>query len=99
MNAQHRSIVVTIATQCVTTLLLYAALSTAAHAAGTNMPWETPLTTILDSIQGLATLKAFGQSTARADKLAFEARDLFRRTMGVLATNTLSRGITAGAVK
>ncbi len=52
MNAQHRSTVVTVATQCVTTLLLYAALTTAAHAAGTNMPWETPLTTILDSIQG-----------------------------------------------
>jgi ATP-binding cassette subfamily C protein CydCD len=38
----------------------------------------------LDSIQGLATLKAFGQSKARADKLEFQARDLFRRTMWVL---------------
>ena len=48
----------------------------------------------LDSIQGLATLKAFGQSAARADLLAFKARDLFQRTMWVLATNVLSRGIT-----
>ena len=48
----------------------------------------------LDSIQGLATLKAFGQGKARADKLAGEARDLFRRTMWVLATNSLARGIT-----
>ncbi len=48
----------------------------------------------LDSIQGLATLKAFGQGKARADKLEVEARDLFRRTMWVLGTNTLARGIT-----
>ncbi len=48
----------------------------------------------LDSIQGLGTLKAFGQSTARADMLAWKARDLFRRTMWVLGTNVLSRGIT-----
>ena len=48
----------------------------------------------LDSIQGLATLKAFGQSKARADKLEVEARELFRRTMWVLATNSLARGIT-----
>ncbi|BBK40711.1 hypothetical protein STVA_07310 [Allostella vacuolata] len=48
----------------------------------------------LDSIQGLATLKAFGQSKARADRLEVEARDLFRRTMWVLATNSLARGIT-----
>ena len=48
----------------------------------------------LDSIQGLATLKAFGQGKARADRLEVEARDLFRRTMWVLGTNTLARGIT-----
>ena len=52
----------------------------------------------LDSIQGLATLKAFGQSKARADKLETEARDLFQRTMWVLATNVLSRGITDSAI-
>ena len=52
----------------------------------------------LDSIQGLATLKAFGQSRARADKLEVEARALFRSTMWVLATNTLGRGITDSAI-
>ncbi len=48
----------------------------------------------LDSIQGLATLKAFGQSQARGQLLAGKAQVLFRATMGVLMTNTLSRGIT-----
>ncbi len=52
----------------------------------------------LDSIQGLATLKAFGQSKARADVLEMKARDLFRRTMWVLGTNVLSRGITDSAI-
>jgi ATP-binding cassette subfamily C protein CydCD len=52
----------------------------------------------LDSIQGLATLKAFGQGKVRADKLEVEARDLFRRTMWVLGTNTLARGITDTAI-
>jgi ABC-type multidrug transport system fused ATPase/permease subunit len=53
---------------------------------------------ILDSIQGLATLKAFGQSRARADKLEVEAHNLFRRTMWVLGTNVLARGITDSAI-
>jgi ATP-binding cassette subfamily C protein CydCD len=52
----------------------------------------------LDSVQGLATLKAFGQSRARADRLEVEARELFRRTMWVLGTNTLARGITDSAI-
>ena len=52
----------------------------------------------LDSVQGLATLKAFGQSKARADALEVKAQDLFRRTMWVLGTNVLSRGITDSAI-
>ncbi len=52
----------------------------------------------LDSIQGLATLKAFGQGKARADKLEIEARELFRRTMWVLGTNSLARGITDSSI-
>jgi ATP-binding cassette subfamily C protein CydCD len=48
----------------------------------------------LDSVQGLGTLKAFGQSTARAKLLAEKSRHLFQTTMGVLGTNTLGRGIT-----
>jgi ATP-binding cassette subfamily B protein len=48
----------------------------------------------LDSIQGLATLKAFGQSKARSRLLGEKAHQLFRATMWVLATNALTRGIT-----
>jgi thiol reductant ABC exporter CydC subunit len=53
---------------------------------------------LLDSIQGLATLKAFGQSQARAETLARKARELFRTTMWVLGTNSLARGITDSAI-
>jgi ATP-binding cassette subfamily C protein CydCD len=52
----------------------------------------------LDSVQGLATLKAFGQSKARADKLQKDAHNLYKRTLWVLATNSLSRGITDSAI-
>ena len=48
----------------------------------------------LDAIQGLTTLKAFGQSKARTHLLKKRADALFKSTMWVLATNTLSRGIT-----
>jgi ATP-binding cassette subfamily C protein CydCD len=48
----------------------------------------------LDSIQGLATLKAFGQSAARLKLLETRGWALFRTTMWVLGTNTLARGIT-----
>ncbi len=48
----------------------------------------------LDAIQGLATLKAFGQSRARGRLLAEKAHEVFRSTMWVLATNSLTRGIT-----
>ena len=60
--------------------------------------YESFAAEFLDSIQGLATLKAFSQSKARADKLEIEADTLFRRTMWVLATNVLSRGITDSAI-
>ncbi|MGH8159797.1 MAG: TrbC/VirB2 family protein [Rhodanobacter sp.] len=33
-------------------LLLICLTATAAHAAGSNMPWEAPLQSVLDSIQG-----------------------------------------------
>ncbi|MFE0758775.1 ABC transporter ATP-binding protein [Inquilinus sp. NPDC058860] len=52
----------------------------------------------LDSVQGLATLKAFGQSGARAATLKIKAQSLFRSTMRVLATNVLARGITDSAI-
>ncbi|MBT6095580.1 MAG: ABC transporter ATP-binding protein [Rhodospirillaceae bacterium] len=52
----------------------------------------------LDSLQGLATLKAFGQSKARLALLGERAHELFRSTMWVLATNALSRGITDAGI-
>ena len=56
----------------------------------------------LDAVQGLPTLKAFGQSRARGQLLAERARALFRTTMGVLAANSATSaltilGISAGA--
>ncbi len=48
----------------------------------------------LDTIQGLATLKAFGQAAARGRLLAKRAHEVYRSTMWVLATNSLTRGIT-----
>ena len=56
----------------------------------------------LDAVQGLATLKAFGQSRSRGELLAERARELFRTTMGVLAANAATGaltilGITGGA--
>ena len=48
----------------------------------------------LDSVQGLGTLKAFGQSGSRGKLLAAKGKALFESTMGVLGTNTLARGIT-----
>lgn len=52
----------------------------------------------LDSIQGLATLKAFGQSEARGLMLADRARAVFKSTMWVLATNALSGGLSIAAI-
>jgi ABC-type multidrug transport system fused ATPase/permease subunit len=63
-----------------------------------QVAYATFASEFLDSIQGLATLKAFGQGKTRADKLEVEARDLFRRTMWVLGTNSLARGITDTAI-
>ncbi len=52
----------------------------------------------LDAVQGLATLKAFGQSAARAAALAEKAAKLAYGTMWVNATNALGRGITDAAI-
>ncbi|MHB8575487.1 MAG: ABC transporter transmembrane domain-containing protein, partial [Dehalococcoidia bacterium] len=48
----------------------------------------------LDTIQGLTTLKSFGQSRERGNLLADRARRLFRATMYVLAVNIGTSGIT-----
>jgi ATP-binding cassette, subfamily B, bacterial len=48
----------------------------------------------LDAVQGLPTLKAFGQSTAYGQRLAEKARRLSDTTMDVLKTSVMTRGIT-----
>ena len=48
----------------------------------------------LDAVQGLPTLKAFGQSTAYGKRLAEKARFLSDTTMDVLKTSVMTRGIT-----
>jgi ATP-binding cassette subfamily B protein len=48
----------------------------------------------LDAVQGLPTLKAFGQSTAYGKRLAEKARRLSDTTMDVLKTSVMTRGIT-----
>jgi ATP-binding cassette subfamily B protein len=49
---------------------------------------------LLDAIQGLGTLKAFGQSGAYARMLAEKARALSAATMRVTASSLATRGIT-----
>ncbi len=48
----------------------------------------------VDGVQGLATLKAFGQSRAHGNLLADRARHLYRSTMLVLAANIVTSGVT-----
>ena len=48
----------------------------------------------LDSVQGIATLKVFGRSRSQGETLASRARHLYRTTMGVLAVNMVSVGVT-----
>ncbi len=48
----------------------------------------------LDSMQGLPTLKVFGQSRARGDLLARRAQEVFHSTMWVLAVNCGTGAIT-----
>jgi ATP-binding cassette subfamily B protein len=48
----------------------------------------------LDAVQGLPTLKAFGQGTAWGERLAQRARALSDHTFWMLATSIATRGIT-----
>ena len=48
----------------------------------------------LDAVQGLPTLKAFGQSAAYGRMLAAKARALSDSTFWVLALNVMTRGFT-----
>ncbi len=48
----------------------------------------------LDSIQGLSTLKAFGQAKARGAVLADKARHLYKTTMWILGVNIATGGLS-----
>ncbi len=48
----------------------------------------------LDGVQGLPTLKAFGQSRAFGHRLAERARELCDSSLRVLSTGVMTRGIT-----
>ena len=48
----------------------------------------------LDAVQGLGTLKAFGQSRRRGELLADRSRHLYRTTMRVLVANQVTSAIT-----
>jgi ABC-type multidrug transport system fused ATPase/permease subunit len=52
----------------------------------------------LDAIQGLPTLKAFGQGRAYGRRLAAKARALSNETLWVLAMSVMTRGITDIAI-
>jgi len=52
----------------------------------------------LDTLQGLPTLKAFGQSAARRRLLEDKGRELFESTMWVLGSNVLTRGIADAGI-
>jgi len=52
----------------------------------------------LDAVQGLPTLKAFGQSRAYGRRLAERARALSATTMKVLSTSVMTRGITDAGI-
>ncbi len=52
----------------------------------------------LDAMQGLPTLKAFGQSGSFGRRLAARARALSNTTMWVLSTSLMTRGVTDFAV-
>jgi ATP-binding cassette subfamily C protein CydCD len=52
----------------------------------------------LDAVQGLPTLKAFGQSKSYGERLAEKARLLSDTTMRVLSTSVMTRGITDAGI-
>ena len=52
----------------------------------------------LDTLQGLNTLKAFGQSTQKGKLLAKRAYEVFRTTMWVLASNSATGGLSIAGI-
>src|ERR1700737_3375662 len=61
---------------------------------GRQQPLKSFGSEFLDGVQGLPTLKAFGQSTAYGSRLADKARELCDSTLRVLSTGVMTRGIT-----
>ena len=89
----------------VATVMLVAALVTLIaptawnkHESGRNRVRQTAMkafgSDFLDAVQGLPTLKAFGQSRSYGERLAERARELSNTTMRVLSTSVMTRGIT-----
>ena len=64
------------------------------HSLRRSRAYRTFAAEFLDAIQGLFTLKAFGQSVARGRRLADRAHEVFQTTMWVLAVNAINRGLT-----
>ncbi len=62
--------------------------------AGRRLAYGNLASEFLDMVQGLTTLKAFGQSKARGVQLAERARRLYRATMGVVAADSATNAIT-----
>ena len=81
---------------------LFAPLKFQRHEAASSMrrsrAYRAFAAEFLDAIQGLATLKAFGRGAARGRLLADRAREVFRSTMWVLASNAATRGLTDAGI-
>jgi ATP-binding cassette subfamily B protein len=64
------------------------------HALSRSHAFKDYSSSFLDALQGLATLKSFGRSKEYADTLGTKALKLTDTTKWVLATSSLTRGIT-----
>ena len=93
----------------VATVLLVAALAAlflpsllhrraAAGAVERSRAYKAFAADFLDSVQGLPTLAAFGQTESRARTLGERSADLARATMWVLSVSVATRGVTDGAI-
>jgi ABC-type multidrug transport system fused ATPase/permease subunit len=93
-----------VATVMLAAALLALALPAAAHGSNRNAStarqraFKSFGEEFLDAVQGLPTLKAFGQGRAYGRRLAEKARALSSETMGVLAMSVMTRGITDVAI-
>jgi ABC-type transport system involved in cytochrome bd biosynthesis fused ATPase/permease subunit len=63
---------------------------------GSNWHWQAYTSfaaLVLDSLQGLPTLKAFARGKARGQEIAAQSETLYRATMRILAVNLWSTGV------